>query len=363
MDTLTLTLYIVEFILALGALAFVHELGHYLTSRLFGIEVEEFGFGLPPRIVKLFTFKGTAITLNAIPFGAFVRPKGENDPNVPGGLSSAPAWQRLVVFLGGPIFNLVTAVLLVGLMFSQVGSAPDLDTVQIVQVSPGSPAESAGLLADDIVIAFNGQSVAQTDQLRQWVLDNLDREVTLSIQRGEQTLEIRATPRSNPPEGQGALGIQMSNRLVKIDNYFQALPYATQMLYQQCRQIFLLPAQLLRGQAAPETARVVGPVGMFNIFQKARDMDQQAQAEQPAAGSINTLYLVASISLALGVFNLLPLPALDGGRIIFLLPEIIIRKRVRPEHENMVHAVGLMLLLLLMAYITVQDIFNPAIRP
>ncbi|HOD05757.1 MAG TPA: site-2 protease family protein, partial [Anaerolineaceae bacterium] len=109
---MTSLLRILEFILALGVLVFLHELGHFLVSRFFKIEIEEFGFGFPPRMVKLFKLGGTDFTINWIPFGAFVRPKGENDPEVSGGLASANPWVRLAVLLGGPVMNLLTGVIL-----------------------------------------------------------------------------------------------------------------------------------------------------------------------------------------------------------------------------------------------------------
>ncbi len=116
---------ILEFVVAFGLLVFLHELGHYLMSKVFNIEVEEFGFGFPPRLVKLFQFRETEFTLNWIPFGAFVRPKGENDPTVPGGLAAASPWARLAVLFGGPAMNLITGIFLFSLVFTQVG-APEL---------------------------------------------------------------------------------------------------------------------------------------------------------------------------------------------------------------------------------------------
>src|SRR5512146_396383 len=113
---------IIEFVIAFGLLVFLHELGHYLMSKLFHIQVEEFGFGFPPRLVKLFQFHETEFTLNWIPFGAFVRPKGENDPTVPGGLAAASPWARLVVLFGGPLMNLITGALLFSLIFSTIGA-------------------------------------------------------------------------------------------------------------------------------------------------------------------------------------------------------------------------------------------------
>src|SRR5512138_1924242 len=132
------TLFI--FLLALGGMIFVHELGHFIAARLAGIEVEEFGFGLPSKkLVTLFTWKGTEFTIHALPLGGFVRPKGENDPNVPGGLAAASPWKRLVVLFAGPMMNLLAAVVIYSIIFYRVG-VPDTNRVLVASVTEGSPA-------------------------------------------------------------------------------------------------------------------------------------------------------------------------------------------------------------------------------
>ncbi|MBE0698435.1 MAG: site-2 protease family protein, partial [Anaerolineaceae bacterium] len=137
-------LRILEFVVAFGLLVFLHELGHYLMAKLFNIQVDEFGFGFPPRLIKLFQFRETEFTLNWIPFGAFVRPRGENDPSVPGGLASATPGARLAILFGGPVMNLITGIILFSVIFTQVG-APDTKQVLIMDVSPDTPAAAAGI--------------------------------------------------------------------------------------------------------------------------------------------------------------------------------------------------------------------------
>jgi len=367
MSAITTTLInILEFILAFGLLIFLHELGHYLMAKLFHIQVEEFGFGFPPRLVKLFQFRETEVTLNWIPFGAFVRPKGENDPAVPGGLAAANPWARLVVLFGGPAMNLITGIFLFSLIFNQLGVVPDLKKVQIVAVSEESPAFAAGIKADDIITEINGQAVTGTAQLSQIVRQNLGQEVTITLLRDGQTIEVRAVPRENPPEGQGALGITMSNPVTQINYWPQALPYAAQITADQGRQLITLPMMLLRGQVSPQEGRLVGPKGIYDIYSAARERDQQeattAQQPEPPLG-LNTLGFLATISIALGFTNLLPIPALDGGRILFVLPEILLRRRVPAQYENMIHLIGFAALILLMIYITTQDIINPIVIP
>ena len=357
-----LALTIVEFVISLGILAFLHELGHFLVARAFKIEVEEFGFGFPPRLARLFTLGGTEFTLNWIPFGAFVRPKGENDPTVAGGLAAANPWKRLAVLFGGPIMNLLAGMLIFSLVFVKIG-APDSSVVLINSVSPNSPAASAGFQTGDIVLSVNGAKVTDSTNLQDMIHQNLGKQVTVSLKRNTQIVEVKATPRLNPPAGQGALGVVLSNPVRRI-TWFESIPIATQMTYEQIKQMALLPGRLIAGSIPPDQARVVGPVGMFDIYQQARQRDTQDQAAaNPQNPAVNTLLLMAFISVALGITNLLPIPALDGGRILFVLPEIITHHRVKPEFENTVHMIGFALLILLLVVITTNDFLHPIALP
>lgn len=350
-------LRILEFIIALGVLIFIHEFGHYIFCRIFGIEVEEFGFGFPPRLVKLFTFQGTDFTLNWIPFGAFVKPRGETDPDAPGGLSSAPAWKRLLVFLGGPILNLLAAVLLIGLVFSQTGVA-DRSKVLILEVAPSSPAAEAGLLPQDQVKMINDVPIQRIEDLSSQVSANLGKEISLTLVRDGKELVAQATPRVNPPPNEGALGIMMGYSVTRV-NYLEALPSAVREVGYQIENLVTLPGKLIRGQVNGDEARVVGVVGMFSIYDVVREQDQEISQERKTFLPISTLALLGTISAALGITNLLPLPALDGGRILFLLPELFFGKRIPQQYENLVHSIGFILLIVLMIFITFQDIFNP----
>jgi regulator of sigma E protease len=355
---------IIEFVIALGILITLHELGHLIVAKLFKIEVEEFGLGFPPRIARLFTISGTEFTINWIPFGAFIRPKGENDPDVPGGLAAANPWKRFAVLLGGPLVNIVTGILLFSVLFTSLG-APDYSKVQIMGISPNSPAALAGLKEGDNILKINGQAITASQQLSTIIQQNLGKEVTITVDRKGQVVEVRAVPRVNPPPNQGALGISMGNPVRRI-TWIESLPAAGQITWDQIYGLLTLPGKLAKGSIPADQARPVGPIGMFDIYSQVRSRDIQDAAQAPnnaLAAILNRLWLMATISVALGITNLLPIPALDGGRILFVLPEILFHRRIPPQYENMVHLIGFAALLILMVYITSQDILRPITLP
>ncbi len=350
---------LIQFVVFLGLLLFFHEFGHFLASRLAKIEVEEFGFGLPPRIVRLFRLGGTDFTLNWIPFGAFVRPKGENDPEVPGGMAAASPWVRLGVLLAGPAANILVGVLLLVIMFKMVGM-PNPSRVEVLQTTPGSPAAVAGLKPGDLIIQVNQVAINSIEKLQSTIQSQAGKEVTLTIQRGNQVITTQVTPRANPPQNQGPLGISINNPYVPI-SWFQAVPSAFDTAYQQLVALVTLPAKLISGQVSGSQARVVGVVGIYDFYSQANKLDAQAAATPVEGAPVFRLSLIATISIALGFTNLLPIPALDGGRILFLLPELFFHKRIPPRYENLVNMIGFTAVLLLMVFITIQDVINPAI--
>jgi len=354
---------VVQFILVIGVLAFLHELGHFLVAKAFHIEIEEFGFGFPPRLAKLFTWGGTDVTINWIPFGAFVRPKGENDPDIPGGLASASPGARLAVLFAGPVTNLLVGIALFSLVFTQSG-APDLTKVEIIAISQPSPAYDAGLLNGDIIGSINGEEINSIEELSTLVQANLGKEITFTYFREGEPMSVQLTPRLESPADQGPIGIGISNPIGPV-SLAQAIPFGFLVTFEQAKQLVLLPANLIMGQVNPEEARILGPKGIYDVYKSAHDRDIAAEQSTTgsATGGINVLWFTAIISVAFGLTNLLPFPALDGGRILFVLPEILFRKRVPAKFENMVHFIGFTALIVLIFFVTFQDIFNPVQIP
>ncbi len=333
------------FIVGLAALILIHEFGHFIAARLLKVEVEEFGIGFPPRLVKLFEHKGTIFSLNWIPLGGFVRPKGENDPSIPGGLAAASPWVRLGVLFAGPVMNILVGVILAVALFYSIGERVT-DKVLVRYVTEGSPSAEAGLEANDLFISVNQQPIDSIEKLVAIIEVNLGKPIEVVVQRGDQLITTNLTPRSDPPEGEGPMGVGLTNPTRPI-GFSNAFSQGLTASYENVRGILLLPVRVFSGDTQPGEARLVGYKGMYDIFQELR----------------NPLWFFMAISFSLGIMNLLPIPALDGGRILLTLPEIIVRRRIPPRYENYIHAAGFALLLLLLIYINLQDFLNPIQLP
>ncbi|NPV76813.1 MAG: site-2 protease family protein [Anaerolineae bacterium] len=350
---------LIQFVLAIAVLAFFHELGHFVMAKLAGVEVEEFGLGLPPRLAKMFTWRGTEFTINTLPFGAFVRPKGENDPTVPGGLASASPARRFGVLMGGPLMNLLVGALVFSLIFSMNGVARSVE-VGIQKVEADSPAKLAGFQVGDIIRKVNQQEVNSFQDVSAIISANAGKEVEFVLERDGQLVTTVVVPRVNPPEGQGRMGIVMeANPIYQPVTVIQALGLGAAEVGYLAAELVMAPVRIIEGVIAPDQARVVSIVGMFQMYQQVSDIEEQSAAANPKAPRMAVLQFLGVISVALGLTNLLPLPALDGGRILFLVPEVLFKRRVPHRLENTVHAIGLSILLLLMVLLVVNDLVNP----
>ena len=343
----------------------IHEFGHFIVARLCKVEVEEFGIGLPtPGAITLFTWKGTRFTLNWLPLGGFVRPKGENDPNVEGGLAAASPWKRLAVLLAGPSMNLITAVLIYSFIFSRVG-VPDPNRVLVSSVSADSPAAQAGFKDGDIFISGNGQSISSYDDLRAIVDASENKPVDFLVNRDGEQIELTTVPQMNAEAQRVMIGVGLGVPFTATTSVGETVSLGARYTYMNMYALVSLPAQMIRGNLNTDQSRLVGLKGIYDILQQTVSHDVQATTSSapapnnPVDQPVSTLELIASLSISLGVFNLFPFPALDGGRILFLLPELIFRRRVPPQVENLIHGMGMAFLLLLMIYINVMDFVNP----
>ncbi len=347
---------IIEFVLALSVLVFLHEFGHFIVCKLVGVEVEEFGFGYPPRALTMFTLGGTKFTLNWLPFGGFTRPKGDSDPNVPGGLAAANPWKRIAIFVAGPVMSIMTAVVLFMAIYGILGSLPDRTRVQLVEIVPNSPAFSAGLQAGDILVSVDGVPIHSLDAAKPIITANPGKPLPFVYERNGVTHEVSITPVASAGSAP-VVGIYM-NYPMKPFTLWGAIPESFTSLYDYMKELFSTIGQMIRGQsAAASGGRLMGIKGMFDLYASVRE----SSGTQGVPTIVNVFLFFASISISLGLFNLLPFPALDGGRIVFALPEIIIRKRIPPKYEMWVNFISFALLILLMIIINAQDFIHPVI--
>ncbi len=439
-------LSILSFVVVFGILIIVHELGHYVAALSVGVHVKEFGVGIPPKMVTLGHWRGTEFTLNWLPIGGFVRPAGEDDFAVEGGLAAASKRARIIVLAAGSFMNFLLAIVLFTAMYV-IGEPVPISTVSVAEVAAGSIAADAGLQQGDIVSSANGTAINADFQLNQILADNVGQSVDLVLGRGDEVVDIsispiadtdgsanyigatllaepiydvmirmveetgpaaeaglqendmllaangapintvqdmidatqaslgepialdimrqgqvqtlEVTPRTEWPENQGPTGIVLGRNYVDFVQsnipFGQAFTQSFRDVGFQVRETLMIPVRLIRDQLQPEEARLVSIKGIY-------DINRVVVEDSVAVGSVfPMLQLAGFISVALAIANLLPLPALDGGRIMFVIIEAIRGKRIPAEREGFVHAMGMALLLLLMVVLVVNDIVNPII--
>ncbi len=361
---------ILLFIIILCVLILVHELGHFLFAKLFGIRVDEFGFGYPPRAKKLFRWRETDVTLNWIPFGGFVRIFGEaerlegktlTEEEQKVSISYKAPWKQILVMLGGILFNLIFAwILFTGVFMSgietSVSSAPRTGASQdvkmlITQVQKGGPAQEAGLQGGDIIREYYvkedklfSPEESGVPEFISFVQEIQEGEsLFLVIQRGGTLQQVEVAPRLVGE--QRMIGISL-DRVTKVKlGFLPALGYAAKNTALLTGDITRSFWQLMSGQLSLKN--VSGPVGIAN------------QVGQVA--KLNLLYIIsftAILSINLAVLNIIPFPALDGGRVFIILIESIIRRKLNPNIIAWVNGIGFIALILLMLLITAKDIFN-----
>jgi len=352
------------FVVVFAGSILLHELGHFIAARLLRIQVDEFGIGFPPRLVKLFRWQGTDFTLNWIPLGGFNRLHGEDDPNLPGGMAAARPWKRIVVLLAGAGMNLLTAVFAVSLLISQTGIP---DKVIIKDVSADTPASQAGILPGDVVTQVGGRTIHAFSELQAYTSSHLGQTVELTLRRGDQVLKVSLVPRKNPPPGQGAMGVLIESDPAKayrpVKSWFETIPLSFQATGQAIGELLSLPGRIIAGTIPAQDAQIAGPRSIWNLFQQAVSRDVQSReaagSSQPMQPTNYTLVVIINLTISLAVINLLPIPALDGGRIFMILPELILRRPIPAKYQAVINGIGFIFLLTLLGFFYIKDLINP----
>jgi len=358
-------LTIIVFILILGILIFAHELGHFISAKKSGVKVEEFGFGFPPRI---FAFKKgeTTYSLNLFPVGGFVKifgeEQGEKKSTSKRAFYNRPAWQRAIILFAGVFMNFLLAAVFFSVVHgigtpSMVEQGQEANyrnvQIQIIEIAKNSPAEKAGIKIGDSIlgISFKQETIQikEVEDVQNFIAGHIGEEITFSLKTGSEVFSKNITPRPNPPQGEGAIGIAMAKTGLISYPWYTAIvkgfQTAGQMVVTMITLFWLLIKTLiLKGTMIGDVA---GPVGIYNLTSQFVKL-----------GLVYVLQFTAILSINLAIINILPFPALDGGRLLFLLIEKIKGKPIKFKTERLANSIGFAILILLMVIITFRDIIK-----
>ena len=358
---------ILVFLLILSILVLIHEAGHFFVAKFFKIKVEEFGFGLPPRAFGIKRGE-TIYSINWLPIGGFVKLYGEDEAGA-GKVSlpkkakqtkakdadrafySRPVWQRATVVFAGVFMNFVLAVAIVSFLFSVIGVAVAGKDVIVDQVVKGAPAEKSGLKPGDKIIAINNVNITTPDQLVSYTKGHLGEKLVLKVKDSKlNTRTVEVTPRKVYPKDQGPMGVAISQSVTTKKYPIWEAPFVgtKEVLNQSVmigKGLFTVVFQLVTKGSVPKD--VAGPVGIAQLTGTVVEIGLPA-----------VLSFVALLSLNLAIINILPIPALDGGRLFFILIEGFTGKKVSPRIENYAHTIGMAVLLGLIALITIHDLLR-----
>jgi regulator of sigma E protease len=329
-------------ILAFGAMIFFHELGHFLAARRAGVLVHAFAVGFGPKIIG-WRRGPTTYSINLLPFGGFVRMEGEdNDPSVTeGSLRAKSAGARAGIIAAGPFMNLVLAVVILTVA-AATGGVPTAASKRISTIEPSWPAAEAGLRPGDEIVSINGVEMTSGDQVVTTIHQSAGTPLKLVVRRGTEEIEVTVTPRLDRDRGVGRIGFSPEPQWTRQDP-IRAMSWGVRRTGEFIVLLFGAIGNLIRQGTFFEN--LGGPLAAGNMLRQAA-----------ATGAQAFLNMTAFLSVMIGVFNLLPIPALDGGRLAFILVEVIRRRPVDPRREGWVHMVGFALLLLLLFVLTAKDI-------
>ena len=337
---------ILAFFGVLVVLVLAHELGHFITAKVSGVKVDEFGLGFPPRLLSVHRGE-TVYSLNAIPLGGFVKLAGEEDPTLPRSLASKRVGARILILGAGSLMNFLLPVILFSIAFilpyNQV-----MGEVIVEEVTADSPAARAGIRAEDTILSVNGKPINNYGDLYRYINLNLGNEITILVQHSNSTKEnVQVIPRWKPPEGQGAVGIAITTLNLTVTSQRHPFWKAIPLGIGACIETFVLFKNGIVSMIIGTTpVAIAGPVGIA-----------QLTGEAVKAGISPLLEFAAFLSINLALVNIFPLPALDGGRIAFVLLEWIRRgRRIAPKTEGLVHLIGFVMMMAFVVAITFQDV-------
>lgn len=348
---------ILIFILIIALLIIIHELGHFIAAKKSGVLVEEFGFGFPPRIFSIKRGE-TVYSLNLLPFGGFVKVYGEeyheeskiSDKLKDRGFIYKKPWQKSLIIIAGIAGNFILAWVLISYIFTQGVPIPT-NKVIVENAQINSPAQKAGIKKNDviskIVVRNTAYNLTSTSELIDLTSKFAGEPMILEIKRGSEKVQVSLTPRKNPPKNQGPLGIVITSTTFRTYAWYEAPFYAFGETLNRTKQITIGLFQVL-GQVftfQKPSVEVAGPIGIAQLTGQV----------VKHGGSIIPEF-IAMLSLNLAVINILPFPALDGGRLTFVLYEWVTRKRVNRNFERYVNTFGIIILLSLAVIISINDI-------
>ena len=347
----------VVFLLVLSVLIVVHELGHFIMARRLGVWVEEFGLGLPPRIFGK-KIGETLYSLNLLPFGGFVKLHGE-DPSAGGeekikdpnrAFIKKNKKTRFTIVIAGVIMNFLLAIVSFAIVYSFSGIPRDTKNVKVVEVAAGSPAQVAGLIVGDVVRKVDKNDVSKVVEFVGLIEKDKGKKVALTIERNSSEIKLNITPRENPPEGEGPLGVVITNTEIYFPKIYLRPFWGVYYGFKEAtfwgKSIVVGLLGIIKGLLAGNVPQdIAGPVGIFAITSKAAEY-----------GILAVINFIGIMSVNLAILNILPFPALDGGRLLFIGIEKAIGRKVLPKLESAVHMIGMIILLFLLLAITVHDV-------
>jgi len=340
---------ILIFIIALSILVLVHEFGHFFAAKITGVRVEEFGLGLPPKIISK-KFWGTVWSLNWLPIGGFCKLYGEDPSSLiktKDSFMDKNPWQKGLIVLGGVFMNMVLAIAIFAVVYTVMGIPIETDKVKIIGIAKNSPAEMAGLKVDDVIISINNIQIKKGNELTEIVNKNRGKKITVGVQ-GIAPIQLLA--RENPPAGEGSLGVVISNiemQPIRWWEFYKGIGAGFKEAYFWGKIIFDGVTKMVGGLFLGQVPKdVTGPIGMFNATSSIR-LNQ---------GFLAVIHFFGVVSVNLAVVNVLPFPALDGGRIIFVIYEMIFRKKANAKFETMVNNLGMVILLSMIVLISIGDV-------